>query len=190
MVSNKIKFFKNAHKLIIVSFLLIQTISGMCEDRKAFIKLDIWEEDGKRNITATAYDFEGDSIGAPIEGIDLYFFVQRTFSLLPIGDRFNTTDENGRVIVEFPSDLPGDRNGDVTVIVKIEEADDYSDTEVSKVVNWGIPQVIDQSESKRTLWAASANAPISLMILTNSLILIAWGLIFYIIFKIYHISKM
>lgn len=190
MISYKIKLFQNAQKLILVAFLLIQSFSGISQDRKAFIELDFWEENGKRNITATAYDFERDSIGAPIEGVDLYFFVQRTFSLLPIGDRFNTTDENGEVIVEFPSDLPGDTIGNVTVIVKIEEADDYANMEVSKDVNWGIPLVIDHSESKRTLWAASANAPISLMILTNSLILIAWGLIFYIILKIYHISKM
>lgn len=173
-----------------MALLLVQSSMVFAQDNKAIIELDFWEENDKKYITAKASEFDNDSIGALIEEIDLYFYIQRTFSLLPIGDRFNTTDENGEVTIEFPSDLPGDTDGNVNLIVKIEDADEYADTSISKVLNWGIPMVIDHSENKRTLYAAGANAPISLMILTNSLILIVWGIIFYIVLKIYHISKL
>ncbi len=169
---------------------ILQFSTVLAQDKKAHIELDFWEEDGKKYVTAKASDFTQDSIGAPIEEIDLYLYVQRTFSLLPIGDRFTETDENGKRTIEFPSDLPGDTTGLVKVIVKIEDADEYVDTSFSKAINWGIPLVIDKSENKRALWAASASAPIYLLILTNSLILIVWGIIFYICVKIYHISKM
>ena len=173
-----------------LTLLLVQSSMVFAQDKKAIIELDFWEENDKKYITAKASNFDNDSIGALIEEIDLYFYIQRTFSLLPIGDRFNTTDENGEVTIEFPSDLPGDTLGNVNLIVKIDDADEYADTSISKVLNWGIPLIIDHSENTRSLWAASANAPIYLLILTNSLILIVWGIIFYICVKIYHLSKM
>ena len=169
---------------------MLQFSAALGQDKKAVLELDFREEKGKKYIVAKANDFANDSIGAPIEEIDLYIYVERTFSLLPIGDRFNETDENGELKIEFPTDLPGDTLGLVNVIAKIEDADEYADTSFSKTINWGIPVVIDKSENERALWAASANAPIPLLILTNSLILVVWGIIFYICLKIYHISKM
>jgi hypothetical protein len=174
---------------IYLALFMLQFSATLGQDKKAQLELDFREEKGKKYIIAKANDFTHDSIGDPIEEIDLYIYVERTFSLLPIGDRFNETDENGELTIEFPTDLPGDTTGRVNVIVKIEDADEYADTSFSKTINWGIPLVVDKSENKRALWAASANAPISLLILTNSLILIVWGIIFYICLKIYHISK-
>ena len=176
--------------IIYLVLFILQFSAVLAQDKKAHIELDFWEEKGNKYIIAKASDFDHDSIGAPIEEIELYVYVERTFSLLPIGDRFNETDENGELKIEFPTDLPGDTSGLVNVIVKIEDADEYADTIFSKTINWGIPLVIDKNENKRALWAASASAPIYLLILTNSLILIVWGIIFYIMIKIYHISKM
>jgi len=189
MILFKSKYKNEIQIVISIALLMVQLSSAFGQDKKAVIDLELKEDNGQKFITGKAYALENDSIGDPIEGIDLYFYVKRTFSLLPIGDRFNTTDENGEVTVEFPSDLPGDTTGNVQLIVKIADADDYADTSVTKVLNWGVPIVMDQNESKRTLWAAGANTPISLMILTNSLIVIVWGIIFYIFFKIYEISK-
>ena len=70
----------------------------------AEVSLSFSDENDIKTIIATV----ADQSGLPIEELDLYFYVTRTFSLLPIGDVFNTTDENGLVEVEFPNDLPGD----------------------------------------------------------------------------------
>lgn len=110
--------------------------------------------------------------------------------MLPIGDIFNTTEENGEVKIEFPSDLPGDSVGNVKIIVKILEADEYTDTEVEEIINWGKVTRFNNKQTKRSLWAAGANAPISLLLLTNLLILSVWGIIVYIIYKIFQISKL
>ena len=160
------------------------------QDKKARLEMELFEEDGQKYITGRAFEMEENGNEFPVEEIDLFFYVERTFSDLPLGGIFNTTDENGEVTVEFPSDLPGDENGNVHLILKIIESDDYMDTEIRKTISWGVPLVIDNNENQRTLWSASASAPISLLILVNSLLVIAWGMIIYFVFKIYKISKM
>jgi len=182
---------KKILKAGLIFLLLTSPFTGVyAQDRSADIKLDFTQEEGKKLITASVFETFGDSLGAPVPDLDVYFYVERTFKPLPIGDIFNTTDEEGKVTIEFPEDLPGDTLGNVKVITRIQESDEFKDTEVSKVIDWGVPLQIDDSASKRSLWAAGANAPIPLLILVNSLILIVWSIIFYLIFELYKISRM
>lgn len=174
----------------IILFFLFSVQYSQGQEKKAIIRLQFSEVGVKKYITAKVNEFENDSIGGPVSEIDLNFYVERTFSLLPIGDIFNTTEENGEVKIEFPSDLPGDSVGNVKIIVKILEADEYTDTEVEEIINWGKVTRFNNKQTKRSLWAAGANAPISLLLLTNLLILSVWGIIVYIIYKIFQISKL
>ena len=153
------------------------------------IQLRFSEGDSVKYITAQVNEYTNDTIGDPIPELDLYFFVQRTFSQLPIGDYFNTTDENGEVRIEFPYDLPGDSAGNVIIIARIEEDDRFESAELSKIASFGVPAHIDQQANKRTLAAAGANAPISLLILVNSIIMVVWGIIIYIFTQIYKIRR-
>ena len=176
---------------IIISVLfLLKSFVVTGQERNAMIQLDFHEEEDSKLITAKVIEIFGDSIGDPVPELDLYFYVERTFKPLPIGDIFNTTDENGEVTIEFPADLPGDTLGNVNIIARIQESDEFADTEVSKVINWGVPLKIDHRENQRTLWAAGANAPITLLLLVNSLILAAWSIIVYMIYELYKISRM
>lgn len=174
----------------IILFFLFSVQYSQGQEKKAIIRLQFSEVGVKKYITAKVNEFENDSIGGPVSEIDLNFYVERTFSLLPIGDIFNTTEENGEVKIEFPSDLPGDSVGNVKIIVKILEADEYTDTEVEEIINWGKVTRFNNKQTERSLWAAGANAPISLLLLTNLLILSVWGIIVYIIYKIFQISKL
>jgi hypothetical protein len=189
------QYFKNFvyYKLIIclviwIFILFPAILKG--QDKPAIIDLNCLEENGKKLIIATAREFVNDTIGKPIPELDLYFYVDRSFSPLPIGDVFTTTDEQGEATVEFPSDLPGDSSANVKIIVRIQESDIYANTETSKVLKWGVPVVLHDSTNKRSLWAAGANAPITLLILVNSLIAAAWSLIIFILIKLYQISRM
>lgn len=156
------------------------------EMQDATITLNFSEETDSKTIIATVLDAEG----IPAEDVELYFFAQRTFSLLPIGDDFNVTDENGVIEVEFPNDLPGDFNGDLVIVTKLIESDIFNDLTVENTINWGIPTVIEDPKSeKRSLWAAAANAPMSLIFIVSALILSVWYVICYILFKLYRISK-
>lgn len=144
--------------------------------------------------------FETDSAGEsiPQEDVEIEFLVERPLSPLPIMDVFNPsddegntfTDKNGNISLNFPDDLPGDIDGNLQILIRIVEHDDYGTVEVSDIKQWGVPTVINDLTLKRSLWASSANAPISLLIFINSLILAVWGIIFYIVYKIFHIRKL
>ena len=157
--------------------------SDTLEDAK--IALSFVDDSGSHKIIATATNTNND----PIEELDLYFYVKRTFSNLPFGNVFNTTDENGMVTVDFPKDLPGDDQGNVTIIVEIMDSDLYNDQTIETVKNWGTPTALNPVKEKRSLWAAGANAPISLVLIISSLIISIWFIIFYIIYVLVKISK-
>lgn len=172
--------------LIGIMSLNFSIIYGQDSLEEAKVSLSFSENNDVKTITALVKDQEG----LPIEELDLFFYVQRTFSLLPIGDAFNTTDENGVVVVEFPTDLPGDIEGNVEIVVKIIESDIYNDLSLETIKNWGIPTIQpDQLEEKRSLWAAAANAPITLVLSVSGMILVIWYINSYIIFVLYKISK-
>jgi hypothetical protein len=152
----------------------------------AIVSISFSEEENTKTIIAKATD----QTGLPIEDLELYFYVKRTFSLLPIGDRFNATDENGLLEIEFPNDLPGDTDGNVIIVTKIIESDLYNDLSIEKTKNWGIPIILEDPKiEKRSLWAAAANAPISLIIIVSLMIISVWYIICFILYKLYRISR-
>lgn len=173
--------------IIVLLFSTYSMVYGQEEDvmEDAVVSISFSEEDDTKIINAMATDQEG----LPIEELDLYFYVQRTFSLLPIGDTFNTTNENGIVEVKFPNDLPADEEGNVKIIVKIFESDLYNDLTLEVIKNWGIATPMTETGEKRSLWAAAANAPITLVLLISGMILVIWYINCYIIYILYKISK-
>ncbi len=177
--------FLNIFFVVSLIFIYNSNIYGQGSSEEAELSLSFTEKNDVKTIKVIATDKEG----LPIEDLDLYFYVERTFSLLPIGDVFNTTDENGIVEVEFPSDLSGDSEGKVAIVVKILESDIYKDQSIEMTKKWGVPVQLDESQEKRSLWAAAANAPISLIIVVSSMIIAVWYIIFYIVYSLYKISK-
>ncbi len=171
--------------LISLLFFNASIMYSQDEMEDAIVSLSFSEENDIKTIIATVID----QTSLPIEELELYFYVQRTFSLLPLGDGFNETDESGVLEIEFPNDLPGDAEGNVTIVVKITESDLYNDLALETIKNWGIPVLVDKAEEKRSLWASAANAPVSLITSVSLMIIAIWYIIFHIIFKLYKISK-
>src|ERR1035437_7469360 len=104
----------------------------------------------------------------PLEGIEVRFYVKRFFSLLPLipNGKAVTTDENGEATVKFPKALPGDCNGTVVVIAKVEDDEKYGSLEAKDSVKWGtIISIAAQQEewNKRSLSATGDRAPVYLL---------------------------
>ena len=169
--------------LLLLSLVIIPGVMAQDDMQDAQIELTFNEEE--KTITAKVMD----TSGVPAEAVELYFYVKRTFSNLPIGDVFNETDENGEVTVQFPADLPGDEDGNVELIVKIQDSDMFNDQTMTLSRRWGVPTELDFGEDKRSLWAAAANAPIPLVIIVSSLIVLIWYVICYILYSLYKLSK-
>ena len=174
--------------LVFIMIFNANTVFGQDDEIKeeAKIALSFNEDDESKIIVATATNISNE----PIEDLELYFYVKRSFSNLPIGDFFNSTDETGVVEVEFPADLPGDSEGNVTILVKLMDSDLYNDQTIETVKKWGVPSPSpDHIDEKRSLWAAAANAPIPLIIIISALIFSIWFIIFYIIYIFFKINK-
>lgn len=145
------------------------------------------ETDNLIQVTVSKYDSLG--ISNPVEDINVHFYVERPLGQLPIGSEDNITDENGITTIIFPNDLPSDVEGNTTIFIKIEDDENYGNIELEKTLKWGTPTVVDNITLKRSLWASGANAPILLLLLVNAMIIAIWGILIYIVYKIFVISR-
>jgi hypothetical protein len=107
----------------------------------------------------------------PVSGEIVKVYVPRMFSLLPLGEV--TLDSTGAGSLEFPTDLPGDSTGTVTIIAKFEENQTYGNVEKLSTVKWGKRTDYLYPSTHRALWTKTAPR---WMIFTLSILLAGvWG---------------
>jgi len=126
----------------------------------------------------------------PLEDVNVKLYVERMFGDLLISEGHESTNENGVINFDFPSDLPGKEDGNLTIIAKLEDDDDYGTLVAKTDMAWGVPLIINEKLDERELWTARANTPIYLLVLINGMILGVWGSIAYIILQIFKIRKL
>jgi len=155
----------------------------------AKITLSFSGKDSTRQVKATLTKPDANGNDTAVKGVDIHFYVYRSFGLLPIEGDNLTTDENGEATVDFPNDIPGDKSGNVTVIARVEDNDELGNFETKKNIQWGIPVNQQQTAQPRALWSSGNNAPWPLVITVTSMVVIVWGIIFYIIFQLVAIKR-
>jgi hypothetical protein len=107
----------------------------------------------------------------PVSGEAVKVYVPRMFSLLPLGEL--TLNESGEASIEFPKDLPGDKEGNVTLIAKFEENSTFGNVEKRETLKWGLTTDYSVPSSHRALWTKTAP---KWMIYTLSVLLAGvWG---------------
>jgi hypothetical protein len=112
------------------------------------------------------------------------------FSLLPVGEEFNFTDDNGEVTIDFPKDLPGDAEGNIELLVGLEEDDNYGNVFVTNILPWGSDALKHaDTYDERTMWSPRDKTPIFLLVFPNLILLVVWGIIVYLIVQLVKISK-
>lgn len=179
------------------SFMFVATVTGSAqfddtstelEITKARIAVSLQDEDSIRTISAKVFAKQ-DSSWVVVPDTELKFVVNRYFSDLPISEDVYTTDENGEVTAEYGLTLPGDAEGNIILGSKIEQHEMYGSITATKSAQWGLPLAPDSSFEKRTLFATRDKTPLWLLIFPNLIIIIVWGIIFYLGFQIIQIRK-
>jgi hypothetical protein len=126
--------------------------------------------DSVKTITVKAFVKENGT-DKPVSGEVVKIYVPRMFSLLPVSEM--TLDEAGTASVEFPSDLPGDKEGNLTIIARFEENQTYGNIEKREILKWGLPTDYSVPKTHRALWTKTAPR---WMIYTLSVLLAGvWG---------------
>ncbi|MEO8148912.1 MAG: hypothetical protein ABI723_14800 [Bacteroidia bacterium] len=190
----KINFLKYSRfSTVTFTFLLLLVFQNLyAQDEtnsvKANITLSFSKADSINEIKALVTHVDSSNKENPAKGIEVHFFIKKSFGLLPIEGDNTTTDENGEASVEFPKDLPGDSIGNVTVIAKVEDNDELGELETMKSVKWGKPVIIETTHP-RALWASGNNAPVSLVVIISGMVAGVWAVIVYILYQLIQIKK-
>jgi len=153
--------------------------------KNAGISATISEKDSTNYISASLSDL---STNSPVEGESLTVQVQRLINPLKIGEEFNSTDENGTILVPIESGIPG-IGGNLNIEVVLEDHDDYGT--VKKIVRApvGVPIVEESTYDQRTMWSPRNKTPWFILIFTNLLIFSVWGIIVYLVVNLFKINK-
>lgn len=148
--------------------------------------------DSTRLLTASlmCYDDAAKKMNPGVK-LPLKCFVKRALCLLPFGKELNYTDEEGNAEVAFPNDIPGDKDGNLTVIIKLDEDDNYGTVQYEKTVKWGVPLLnTDNPLAHRSLVGPSNNAPWFMVIVISAILIGIWGYLCYIIYGLFMINKL
>ncbi len=147
------------------------------------LKISFYQEDLIKYIDLEAMEVDLEGVNTPIQNQAIMLYIKGTFSLLKIGQE--TTNGDGKVIVEFPVDMPGDTVGVLTIVAKIEESDYYGIVEARGVVNWGRPVPLNV-EKHRGL--GDTDAPLWMVYTLIILLSAVWFHYFYVIYLIVKIK--
>ena len=153
----------------------------------AKINIDYFGKDSIKTATATLTEWK-DTAYVPVSGVEMKLSIKRAFSLFSFGGEGLTTDKSGNVSADLPLDIPGEPGGKITIVASVIDNDTYGSLESTKKVEWSVLPKTNE-EIGRTLWSRGNNAPISLVIISCSIIAVIWGILIYLVFQLFKIKK-
>ena len=180
------------HKFIAVGTGKEEETTAELEIVKAKILIDTAFEEGTRHIKVQVMKYEN-SEWVPANEVEMKVGIQRLGGILSAGDEETyTTDSSGTVNVELTKDsLPGDEKGNMVLVAKVEDNDQYGNLLVQKTVPWGVALKTDNSFfDQRTLWTTRFRTPFWLLFMAYSIVIGVWGTIIYLVVQIIKIKKL
>lgn len=128
---------------------------------------------------------------APVKAVEIKVAIKRSGSDLAVSDKDSyTTDSTGTISAEFNREgIPGDKNGLLTLVAKVEDNDTYGNLRVEKSEPWGAVLKLADTFDNRSLWAARFKTPLWLLLMEYSIFLSVWSVVIYLVFQIIKIIK-
>jgi len=148
----------------------IEAASSELSIKDVKLEMSLQEVDSIKTISLKAFTTERNS-DIPVSEEVVMIYVPRMFSMLPIAEA--ALDERGTASIEFPSDLPGDSVGNLTIISKFEEHPDFGNIEKKMEIKWGVPVLNKAPVAHRALWTKTA--PMWMIITLSILLTGVWG---------------
>jgi hypothetical protein len=153
--------------------------------KRARLEITPMKQDSLLNVSVKLVEI-GTGNETPVPQTAIGIFVKRMFLPLKVGE--GTTDDNGEATIEFPNNLPGDDQGRLTVLAKLDESELYGNLEASVVVpGWGIPVSNKIEDQPRALW--SSHPPLWMLITFIVLMLAVWGHYIVIVYELFRLRK-
>jgi hypothetical protein len=138
----------------------------------AQIQITFSKEDSIHSIHVKVTQTEANNEIKPVQKETVMIYVPRMLSDLKIGEI--TLDDNGTGSVEYNGGLVGDSLGNLVVIAKIEENDNYGNVRGQSAISWGIPKQYYLAERPaRELWTPIA--PVWMIVTLIIMLAGVWG---------------
>lgn len=147
------------------------------------LELDLQEIDSVKTVLVNAFAIDSLGTKSPVVETDVIISVGGMLSKMRVEEGYI---ENGHFEYEFPDDIPGDVNGDITVYAMIEDHDEFANVIQKKTINWGTFNTL-VVKKRNTLWSEAA--PIWMYIVLTILLAGVWINYGYSIFNLFKIRK-
>ena len=149
--------------------------------KRAKLEISLNVVDSVKQVTIEG--FEINQRNTVIPEADIQLFVKRTYSDLSIAEG---SLEDGIWEVDFPNDIPGDPFGNLSIIARVSEHDEYGTIEVKESVQWGTLAPIDIQWDIRALWG---RPPIWILVAVFTALGAAWVHYFLAIYNLRKIRR-
>ncbi len=151
--------------------------------RDVFIEMTLEVVDSVYTVTITAETLDSTKARVAMPTADVILSVGGMISRMPIAEE---TLEEGSIEIEFPYDIPGDKNGMIDVFFSIEESEEYGSVLLMKPIKWG--SVDNKAVAKpNQLWSEAA--PFWMYIVLSILLIGVWANYVYSAFNLFKIKK-
>jgi len=148
-----------------------------------FLELNLEEIDSVKTVLVKAFTIDSLGVEIPVEEADVIISIQGMLSKMKLEEG---TIEEGVFEFEFPTNIPGDHNGNITVFSIIDDNDDFGNVIQQNTINWGVFNKEIEKEGNK-LWSKAA--PIWMYIVLSILLLGVWGNYAYTIAFLFKIKK-
>jgi hypothetical protein len=162
----------------------IESAEELVSVKRARLEITPVKEDSLLTVKVKLIDLSTGTETAVPE-TDLGVFVKRMFSSLKLGE--GKTDETGEATIEISNSLPGDAQGNITLLAKLDESEVYGNLEAAVTKPWGTPVSDELKALPRALWSSLPPLwmPITFLILMTAV----WGHYIVIIFELFRLRK-
>lgn len=160
-----------------------QEASRDLELKEIKMMVETGEMDSVKTLNITCNEIKnGKEI--PVTDAEVQVLVKRLYSNLPV---YTGDLEDGSLSVEFPGDLPGGHFGELEIICRIQEHDDFGTIEAHNTEQWGIPVSFLPEKKPRALWS---RAPVWIIVAMALALGAAWYHYFLSLSKLLKIRKL
>ncbi|MBE0674422.1 MAG: cytochrome c [Bacteroidales bacterium] len=144
------------------------------------LQVALAEPAGTVKVKATGYI---DEKPLPVTGAVVQLSAQRMFGRLVLGEE-TTTDEAGMAIFSVPTNMKGDKTGNVSLRARLTEEDLYGIASADTLLQIGESVIPVSLTEERAMWNTVRKAPIWLIITFTLGVFSVWGFIFYVLLAI------
>ncbi|GGK56645.1 MULTISPECIES: hypothetical protein [Flavobacteriaceae] len=151
--------------------------------KNLYLELNLEEIDSVKTVLVKAFTIDSLGVEIPLEEADIVISVNGMISKMKLEEG---TIEDGEFEFEFPTDIPGDANGDIIVYSIISDNDDFGNIIQQKSINWGTFKTASIEEGNK-LWSEAA--PIWMYIVLTILLVGVWANYVYTAVNLFNIKK-